>query len=63
VILARDVLDEASGEEHRCDGRQTRGPNPGLGFMKTTGHASTDMALRYVREAELFDDLAVEGLL
>jgi hypothetical protein len=31
--------------------------------MKTTGHASTDMALRYVREAELFDDLAVEGLL
>ena len=40
-----------------------RARKPLHAIMKTTGHASTDMALRYVREAELFDDLAVEGLL
>jgi integrase len=40
-----------------------RARKPLHSIMKTTGHASTDMALRYVREAELFDDLAVEGLL
>ena len=40
-----------------------RARKPLHAIMKPTGHASTDMALRYVREAELFDDRAVEGLL